>query len=157
MSKRHLLLTMLKRVGTFTKLHSQETGKSLGEHLMNTYDDLKRLGVEEEVALAGGLHSIYGTKAFKHAAIKPENRHVISGLFGEKAERLAWLFGNINRPHCLEHGGIKNWKTDEPIEISDQDLEDLKVIEVVNLKDNGSTFQKYPNLKRFEEEWKVSA
>lgn len=157
MTKRHLLLVTLKRTGTFTKLHNQATGKSLGEHLMNTYDDLKRLGVEEEVAIAGGLHSIYGTKAFKHVSVKPEKRPVLRDLFGERSERLAWLFANINRPHCLEHGDIKNWKTDEPVEISDRDLDDLKMIEVVNLKDNGSTFQKYPNLKRFEEEWKVSA
>ena len=155
MNKRHLLLITLKRVGAFRKQHNRRMGLTLGEHLTNTYDDLKRMGADEDVALAGGLHSIYGTNAFRSASIGADKRPVIRGLFGERAERLAWTFAQINRPRCFEGEEIKNWQTGEPVEVSPEDLKDLMLIEVANLVDNGANIGKYPNLERFYEEHKA--
>jgi hypothetical protein len=118
-SKRHLLLVALKRLGAFRTQHNRRMGLTLGEHLTNTYDDLKRMGADEDVALAGGLHSIYGTNAFRSASLGPDKRPVIRQLFGERAERLAWLFSQINRPRCFEGEAIKNWQTGEPVEVSE--------------------------------------
>ena len=157
MSKRHLLIIALKRVGAFKKQHNRRMGLTLGEHLTNTYDDLKRMGADEDVALAGGLHSIYGTNAFRNQTLKAESRPIIKGLFGEKAERLAWLFSQINRPKCFEGETIKNWETGEPVEVSEEDLKDLMLIEVANLSDNGSDLSQFPNLKRFYEDHKAAA
>jgi hypothetical protein len=151
-SKRHLLIIALKRVGAFKKQHNRRLGLTLGEHLTNTYDDLKRMGVDEDVALAGGLHSIYGTNAFRNQTLDAEKRPVIKGLFGEKAERLAWTFSQINRPKCFEGEAIKNWKTGDPIKVSEEDLKDLMLIEVANLRDNGAKLTNFPNLERFNEE-----
>jgi len=153
MSKRHILMVALKRVGAFKKQHNKRMGLTLGEHLVNTYDDLKRMGVEEEVALAGGLHSIYGTNAFRSQTVRAEHRPVIRQLFGERAEHLAWTFSHINRPQGLESGDIRDWRTSEPVELSADDLRDLRLIEVANLRDNGAKLTKYPNLERFNEEW----
>jgi hypothetical protein len=131
-------------------------GLTLGEHLTNTYDDLIRMGVEEEVALAGGLHSIYGTNNFKFSVVGPDQRPVIRGLFGERSERLAWLFCTINRPQGLESGLTLNWKTKEPVSVSPEDLRDLRLIEVANLRDNGAKLTNYPNLERFYEEHRTA-
>jgi hypothetical protein len=152
MSKRHVLIKALRRVGAFRVKHNREQNLTLGLHLMNTYDDLKRRGLDEEVALAGGLHSIYGTNAFKRATLGPEKRVVIRELFGDRAERLAWLFGHINRPKGLESGDVRDWKTGEPVEIADDDLRDLKLIEIANLIDNGAQLSKYPNLEQLLKE-----
>ena len=152
MSKRHILLAVLKRVGAFKKQHNRRMGLTLGEHLTNTYDDLKRMGAEEDVALAGGLHSIYGTNSFRQTSLGADKRPVIRGLFGERTERLAWLFSQINRPHCFEKESVKNWQTGEPVEISEKDFQDLQLIEVANLIDNGVNIGKYPNLERFHHE-----
>ena len=157
MSKRHLLIIALKRVGAFKKQHNRRMGLTLGEHLTNTYDDLKRMGADEDVALAGGLHSIYGTNAFRNQTLDAEKRPVLKGLFGERAERLAWTFSQINRPQCFEGQALKNWKTGEAVEVSEEDLKDLMLIEVANLSDNGSDLSKFPNLKRFYEDHKAAA
>ena len=145
MNKRHLLFAALKRLGTFRKMHQSHIGRTLGEHLVNTYDDLKRMGADEDVALGGGLHSIYGTNAFKTVTVKEDQRHIIRGLFGERAEQLAWDFSRINRPQGLETGDVRDHRTGEPVEV---DLEALRMIEAANLMDNGVKLAKYPNLQR---------
>lgn len=152
MSKRHLLILALKRTGAFYINHKKRLEKKLGEHLLNTYDGLKAIGADEDVAIAGGLHSIYGTSVFRKVTVPPERRAVIRGLFGERAERLAWLFSTINRPACLEGTEpVQDWETGEPIQVTPEDLEDLRLIEVVNLSDNGSTLAKYPALRELRD------
>lgn len=152
MSRRHILLVALKRTGTFTKQHNRRMGLTLGEHLVNTYDDLLRMGADEDVALGGGLHSIYGTNSFKNASVLATQRPVIRQLFGERAERLAWLFSTINRPQGLESGDVRDWRSGEPVKLSEDDLHDLRLIEVANLRDNGAKLSNFPNLERFNEE-----
>jgi len=107
--------------------------------------------------LAGGLHSVYGTNAFRSACLEVDKRPILRGLFGERAERLAWTFSKINRPKCFEGEVIKDWKTGEPIQVSEEDLKDLMLIEVANLSDNGSDLSQFPNLKRFYEDHKAAA
>jgi len=151
-SKRHLLVVALKRMGAFHMNHNKRLEKKLGEHLLNTYDGLKAIGAEEDVALAGGLHSIYGTSVFRKVTVPPERRAVIRGLFGERAERLAWLFSTLNRPACLEGTEpMRDWQTGELVEVSAEDFADLQLIEVVNLGDNGSTLARYPTLRELRD------
>ena len=88
MSRRHILFAALKRMGAFKKKHNSKMNLTLGLHLMNTYEDLIRRGVDEEVALAGGLHSIYGTNAFQNATATQDKRIVLQKLFSERVERL---------------------------------------------------------------------
>jgi hypothetical protein len=156
MNKRHVLLAVLKRVGAFKKIHSRRRGITLGEHLANTYDDLKRMGADEEVALAGGLHSIYGTNRFKFQTLKSEQRPVVRELFGGRVERLAWLFCTIDRPSCLETGDVREWKSNSPMEVSPEDLRDLRLVEIANLADNEANLEKYPNLEKFLKEYRES-
>lgn len=157
MSKRHLLLIALKRVGAFKKQHNRRMGLTLGEHLVNTYDDLKRMGADEEVALAGGLNSVYGTNSFRDRTIPIDQRAVLQQLFGMRAERLAWLFCSINRPQCFEGEALKNWRTGDPVDISEEELRDLKLIEVANLGDNGDNLSRFPTLSRFYDEHRAAS
>ena len=151
MSRRHLLFTALKRLGVFRKMHQSHIGRTLGEHLVNTYDDLLRMGADEDVALGGGLHSIYGTNIFQTVTVTPEQRPIIQGLFGERAERLAWLFSRVNRPKGLEDGHPLDYETGEPLPMTEQELDDLQLIEVANLIDNGVKLAQYPTLHRIHE------
>jgi len=157
LSKRHILLIALKRVGAFKKQHNRKMGLTLGEHLTNTYDDLKRMGADEEVALAGGLHSVYGTNSFRERTIPIDQRAVLQQLFGVRAERLAWLFCTINRPQCFEGEAIKNWRTGDPVDVTAEELRDLKLIEVANLGDNGVNLSKFPTLSRFYDEHRAAS
>jgi hypothetical protein len=157
MSRRHILFAALKRLGAFKKKHNRRMNLTLGLHLLNTYDDLTRSGADEEVALAGGLHSIYGTNSFQNATATPGKRVILQKLFGERAERLAWLFGRINRPGCLETGEAKDWRTGERIDLSPEDLRDLRLIEAANLRDNGASLDRYPWLTAAGGEVQVAA
>lgn len=151
MSKRHLLFTALKRLGVFRKMHNSHVGRTLGEHLVNTYDDLLRMGAEEDVALGGGLHSIYGTNAFKQVTVTQDQRPIIQGLFGERAERLAWLFSRADRPGGLERRCPVDYETKRLLDVTEQELDDLQMIEVANLIDNGVKLAKYPRLQQIHE------
>ena len=151
MSRRNLLFTALKRLGVFRKMHNSHIGRTLGEHLVNTYDDLIRMGAEEDVALGGGLHSIYGTNVFQTVTVTPEQRPIIQGLFGERAERLAWLFSRVNRPKGLEDGHPLDYETGKPLPMTEQELDDLQLIEVANLIDNGVKLAQYPVLHKIHE------
>jgi len=157
MSRRHILFAALKRMGAFKKKHNSKMNLTLGLHLMNTYEDLIRRGVDEEVALAGGLHSIYGTNAFQNATATQDKRIVLQKLFSERVERLAWLFGHIDRPRCLKDGDAKDWRTGERVDLSPEDLRDLRLIEAANLRDNGASLDRYPWLKAMGDETKVAA
>jgi hypothetical protein len=109
------------------------------------------MGAEEDVALGGGLHSIYGTNAFRQVTVTPEQRPIIQGLFGERAERLAWLFSRVNRPTGLEDGYPLDHETGKPLAMTEQEFEDLQLIEVANLIDNSVKLAQYPTLNRIHE------
>ena len=51
--------------------------------------------LNEDVCFAGLFHSIYGTKYFRHETTS--DRNSIRKLIGERAERLAWKFCELDR------------------------------------------------------------
>lgn len=73
---------------------------NLFNHLMGTFNILRKWDCSEDTCFAGLFHSIYGNDYF---TIKTEgNREVIKSLIGEKSEELVYLFNtdikrNINR------------------------------------------------------------
>ena len=109
-------------------------------------DDLRRRDEEEAYAYDSARDCSIRTAAYA------DKRPVIKGLFGERAERLAWIFSTINRPRCFEGEPFANWKTGEPVEVSEEDIKDLMLIEVANLSDNGEKLSKFPTLERFYHE-----
>jgi hypothetical protein len=75
---------------------------NLFNHLVGTYNILRKWNCSEDICFAGLLHSIYGNEFF---TITVENeRQVIKELIGEKAEELVYLFNqdrNINKDTSL--------------------------------------------------------
>lgn len=67
---------------------------NLFNHLIGTYNILRKWKCHEDTCFAGLLHSIYGNDFF---TVKTEtDRSVIKNLIGEKAEELVYIF-NKNR------------------------------------------------------------
>ena len=75
---------------------------SLMEHLIRTYYILKTMGAKEVLAYAGGLHSVYGTNAYKGHVLELDDT-LVADTFGEEVDRIVRLFHEIDRPNCLEN------------------------------------------------------
>lgn len=113
---------------------------SLADHLIRTYHVLKMVGAGDILALAGGLHSIYGTNAFKRKMLRKDST-AVRETFGPEVDRLVRLFSGLDRPTCLE--------TPDGT-LDDLDLFLLRTIECANLYDqNELTAEKYPKLYEF--------
>ena len=87
------------------------SGRTLLDHLRGTHDLLTAWGNPEPVCLAGLFHSIYGTNAFRHRAFGAADRPRVRAVVGVRAERLAHLFGVVNRPQAL----IEAWDRGAPV------------------------------------------
>eukprot|EP01041_Mallomonas_annulata_P012460 gene12460-26210_t len=99
---------------------------------------LKSNGFGEDICLAGGLHSIYGTSVYKSVLheISDERRENVRKIFSFRVERLVYLFHICNRPRDLNNGQLYNRYTNEIISnISEQDIYDLCCIEGANFID----------------------
>ena len=138
-----ILINYLHSKNAFSVKHSNRT---LGDHLLNTYEMLHDAGVPEYVCIAGALHSIYGTNAFQQQTVT--DRQEIKTTFGENIEHLAYLFSTSNRPKGIESGILVNWKTKNIMEVTPQDLKYLRLIEAANLLDQKLNILRYPNIKQ---------
>ncbi len=73
------------------------TGHDFLSHLKAVRDLLARHGADDEIAAAGLFHSIYGTERFQDFCLPLEQRARVRALIGERAERIAWLNGIMDR------------------------------------------------------------
>lgn len=126
------LYDFVENLGAFKLPHKRG---SLGDHLMRVYALLRSWGADDKLALAGGLHSVYSTNAYKHACLPKEDTS-ISDKFGQEVDHLVRLFGTLNRPKVLE--------TPDGT-LSDEDLFMLRCIECANLYDQNA-LTRYPLL-----------
>ena len=95
------------------------SGRNLLDHLLGTAELLMEWECDKDLVLAGLCHSIYGTDSYHTVTIDPSRRDEVRALIGEKAEALAWEFGNRKNPRIASF--IENKETD------------LVVIECANL------------------------
>lgn len=138
-----MLESFLDSIGATQKKHKKGT---LADHLMRTFHMLKGVGAGDIVALAGGLHSVYGTNAFKSPCLKKEDKR-IHELFGAEVDRLVRLFSTLNRPNSLESPDGS---------LSETDLFLLRCIECANLYDQDELDQEvYPNLYEFASKFRT--
>jgi hypothetical protein len=144
------LQKFLTLLGTDKVKHS---GRNLWTHLLNVYDILKANGHEQATCSAGGLHSIFGTNAFKHQMLNINQRHIVVNLIGEPATKLVDLFHIIKRPHTLE-SAIKNNSLEVELNsgvkkiLTQNELNSICAIEAANLADQKS-LKNYPNIAEF--------
>jgi len=93
-------ISFLKELGADTIAH--RANRTLLEHLLATYALLARWRHEQPVAVAGLMHSVYGTAAFETACLAPSERGRVRAIVGERAERLAYLFSAMERDRFLD-------------------------------------------------------
>ena len=90
----------------FLKLHGaadiEHSSEDFLSHLKGTFNILVDWKLNEHVCLAGLFHSIYGTEVFKTSLIPESLKPEVVSLIGDKAERLAYLFGIMERTHFLD-------------------------------------------------------
>lgn len=85
-------------------------GGTLYAHLSRVHGRLGRLGLGEDVRLAGLAHAAYGTDGFDLALLDPAERPTLRALVGEPAEHLVYLYGGCDRgrtwPRLAETGEV---------------------------------------------------
>ena len=132
-----LLNQFLRDIGADKRAHKNGT---LANHLIRTFHLLKSSGLTDIVALAGGLHSVYGTNVFKDKVLEKSDT-ILKDTFGSEVDRLVRLFSEIDRPNVLENPDGS---------LSDLDLFLMRAIECANLYDQGELNpDNYPNLHKF--------
>src|SRR6476646_4016281 len=73
------------------------SGRTLLDHLIGTHDLLETWPRREAVCDAGLFHSIYGTEHLPKVTVAPSMRFLVRKLIGDEAEKLAWIFGALQR------------------------------------------------------------
>jgi SM-20-related protein len=116
---------------------------SLMDHLMRTFMLLKGVNLSDSIALAGGLHSVYGTSSYKNGCL-PADSTLVADTFGEDVDYMVRLFGLLDRPDDLKDGS----------RLSERDLFLMRCIEVANLYDQGE-LHLYPHLQDFLHKYKT--
>jgi SM-20-related protein len=137
-----LLINFIKKIGADKRPHK---AGNLGDHLLRTFYLLKTVQAPDHIALAGGLHSVYSTNAYKTPTLPWESTQ-IEDVFGKEVDRWVRMFSKIDKPNCLENPDGS---------LSDLDLFALRLIECANLYDQGSLDPaRLPNLCAFVEQIK---
>lgn len=77
---------------------NSHSGRDLLDHLLGTAELLMQWECDNDIVMAGLCHSIYGTDSYHTVTIDPSRRDEVRALIGEKAEELAWQFGNRKNP-----------------------------------------------------------
>jgi hypothetical protein len=119
------LTDFLVSLGTDQVPHS---GVRFLSHLIGVYTDLKEWGGDEDLALSGLFHSIYGTETFQKFALPLERRAEVRELIGERAERLAYVNCALTRDSLdtsvAEGGSPHLWDrfTDRPLPVDEEEF-----------------------------------
>ena len=153
---------------TFLVVHNafkdefSHSGRTLGDHLIGTYDILKQKGCDDHVCLAGGLHSVYGTNVYQKQLIRINNRQFIKECFGEDTENLVWIFHSIARPKALQEIVLSEChiyfipssiNDGDFFHISQKEYKELCLIEYANLVEQGSNADRFSRIKDTWEEY----
>ena len=121
--------------------------------MLNVYDTLKASGYKTEICAAGGLHSIFGTNAFKKAMLRWDQKQIVVNLIGLEATKYVELFHTVKRPQTLENA-LKNNTLEVELNsgatktLTQIELNILCAIEAANLSDQKS-LKNYPLIAKF--------
>ena len=127
-------MAFLEAHGAATAGHGVGT---LMEHLQGVHALLVGYGAREAVCDAGLFHSVYGTESYQAQTIPDTLRPQVVALIGAEAERLARLFGVMNKASFYAllvagEGRMLHRQTGEEIPLSREDVSDLCDMVVAN-------------------------
>jgi hypothetical protein len=145
-----------RRLSRFLRAHGATACEhyvgTLHDHLMRTFAALEARGLGRDVCLGGGLHSVYGTSLLQHRMLGHADRALVRDSFGERAERLAYLFSVLDRPRSLGAPLALDAETARvelrdggSLELCRRAFDDLRWMECANLADQ-DTLKDYPTL-----------
>ena len=127
-------LDLLLDLNADTNPHS---GGALLDHLRGTHDLLQEWGNDQAVCIGGLFHSIYGTQSYRTQSASLDDRQRIRTVVGERAERLAFLFGVSNRGEffeSLDRDEVTLWNRihEQATPVTHDELRDLIEMELAN-------------------------
>jgi SM-20-related protein len=149
------LSAFLQNVGA--RKHSHKSG-TLHDHLVRTFSILEMKGFDSTVCFGGGLHAIYGTNSFGHSLLAASAKAQIADEFGPRAEELARLFSQLERPKTLDtpqdlhaESAVVELRDGQRLTLDRKSFDDLRKIECANLMDQNA-LGKHSALSKF---WKA--
>ncbi|HET9104030.1 MAG TPA: aspartyl/asparaginyl beta-hydroxylase domain-containing protein [Solirubrobacteraceae bacterium] len=92
--------------------HAHRGEATLLDHLIGTYEIMRRWHQPEPLQHAALLHSVYGTDVYRPRLLPPGRRGELRAIAGADAERLAYLFSVTPRGPLL--AGTHRWAHDLP-------------------------------------------
>jgi Aspartyl/Asparaginyl beta-hydroxylase len=104
------LVSFLRSVGAARLDHGQD--RTLLDHLIGTYETVRRWDQPPRLQHAALIHSIYGTEVYDQRVLSLSTRDDVVGIAGDQAERLAYLFCVTRRD--LLFAGTHVWARDLP-------------------------------------------
>lgn len=132
-------------------------GRNLIMHLQGTEGLLLQWGACQDLCDAGLFHSVYGTESFGKNLIPSTLRTQVQEMIGQKAERLAWLFGMLTKGSFYamldqkEDYQIQNRYTDEQMKVTNSEYQDLCELSVANwLEQRPGVAEKYKYVRQDE-------
>lgn len=137
-----------------TGLNAQSTLHAIGSvkaHLEGTYRILRTWSEDEDVCLAGLAHNLYSTDSFSQQFLSVKERDTLQGIIGERAERLVFLFGGLNRSDLLQRfsndtAELTHRLSGEPLHVSRSDVRDLLTIHLANLAEQSCSPSGAPSI-----------
>jgi aspartate beta-hydroxylase len=85
----------LRKAGAQRLRHAH--GRTLYDHLIGTQEILRRWLQPRWLQDAGAMHSVYSTDVYRKQLLPLSSRDSVRAVVGERAERLAFLFGALCR------------------------------------------------------------
>lgn len=123
------LTDFLVNLGIEKVAHTQ---KNYLGHLLAVYRMMRDACCTEEVSRAGMFHSIYGTEKFQGFKLELDQRDLVRGLIGDRAEKLAYHNCAMDRASfdaALSGQGdsysFRDRITGDPVTLSRQEYDDL--------------------------------
>jgi hypothetical protein len=87
-------ITLLKKLGSH---NLQAQNGWLIDHLIGTYEQLKKWGADETLCDAGLFHAAYGTFDYDQKLIDVSRRHELATLIGKEVESIVYTYCACNR------------------------------------------------------------
>jgi hypothetical protein len=90
--------------------------RGLLDHLIGTYEIVRRWREPQWLAHAALIHSVYGTDSYQRELLSMSRRHELAAVAGERPERLAYLFSVTPRRPLFT--GVHLWARELPLRSS---------------------------------------